>query len=97
MVADADREERLASVLGILLEARLGMPFEGSLEDHNWIKRGEFLEVVRELQKKKFLRGLRPVCLPEKMGKKNSRLIRGLRSDDNYEKLINPRGRVYLF
>lgn len=59
-----DEEESAASILGILIERHLGLPWQETWEEHNWSECGVFgvRNNVRMLQSEGLLRGLTPTC-----------------------------------
>lgn len=66
---EADEEERDASLLGIAIEAAVGMPFAKTLDAHSWDTGYEvdpladFFEVVARLEKRGLLKQGRPVFM----------------------------------
>jgi len=57
----ASHEEEMASLLGILIEAHLGVRFTGTLIEHNWDEHEKLLDMLAILQKKGHVHGHIPV------------------------------------
>lgn len=58
-------EEELASLLGILIEAYLGVRFTGTLMEHNWDEHEKLLDMLAILQKSGHVHGHIPVICKE--------------------------------
>lgn len=63
--AYAQAEEENASLLGILVEAHLGVRFTETLVDHTWEDEKQVQNGLTSLRKKGFVRGVTPVICEE--------------------------------
>lgn len=60
--SDDQREEELASALGILIEKALGMDWRATLDHHNWYKFSAMRQTIRGLRRRGLVVRNTPAC-----------------------------------